>query len=205
MPEENSFHNLLSRLDQGRDDAQTEVFQRFAERLVKLARSRLDDRIRKTTDPEDVMQSVWKSFFVRQQAGKFELQDWGGLWAVLVVMTVRKCGRRSVAAQRVKRDVNRETNQQFTTTDDDSSFSWEAVDRAPTPDEAATLTEMVEQVMAGLDDREQNVLSLRLQGFTVPEISNQVGLTERSVHRKLAAIRERAGKLEPVSQNVRSD
>ena len=48
MSEENSFHDLLSRLDQGQGDAQTEVFLRFAERLVRLARSRLDDRIRKS-------------------------------------------------------------------------------------------------------------------------------------------------------------
>ena len=195
MSDENSFHELLARLKQGHSDAQTEVFQRFAERLVKLARARLDDRIRKTTDPEDVMQSVWRSFFIRQKAGKFELQDWGGLWAVLVVMTVRKCGRRSVAAQRAKRDVTREVNLAAKASDD-SSFRWEAVDRAPTPDEAATLTEMVEQVMAGMDHREQTILSLRLQGFTVPEISAEVDLTERSVHRKLAAIRERTAKLE---------
>ncbi|MCH7727586.1 MAG: hypothetical protein IH991_14035 [Planctomycetes bacterium] len=195
MSDENSFYDLLARLDQGQGDAQTEVFRRFAERLVKLARARLDDRIRKTTDPEDVMQSVWRSFFTRQQAGDFELQDWGGLWAVLAVMTVRKCGRRSVAAQRAKRDVTRESNPQSSATDD-SSFRWEAVDRTPTPDEAATLTEMVEQVMSGLDDREQNIFSLRLQGFTVLEISGQVDLTERSVHRKLAAIRDRATKLD---------
>jgi RNA polymerase sigma factor (sigma-70 family) len=195
MSDENSFHDLLARLDQGQCDAQTEVFRRFAERLVKLARSRLDDRIRKTTDPEDVMQSVWNSFFVRQQAGKFALKDWAGLWAVLVVMTVHKCGRRSVAAQRAKRDVTREMNPQ-SSPPDDSSSGWEAIDRAPSPDEAATLTEMVEYVMAGLDEREQNILSLRLQGFTVPEISEEVGLTERSVHRKLAAIRERATRLE---------
>ncbi|MCH7727765.1 MAG: hypothetical protein IH991_14985 [Planctomycetes bacterium] len=159
MSDENSFHDMLARLDQGQGDAQTEVFRRFAERLVKLARARLDDRIRKTADPEDVMQSVWRSFFTRQHAGKFELQDWGGLWAVLAVMTVRKCGRRSVAAQRAKRDVTRESNPQSSATDD-SSFRWEAVDRDPTPVEAATLTEMVEQVMSGLENREQNIFSL---------------------------------------------
>jgi RNA polymerase sigma factor (sigma-70 family) len=195
MSDDSSFQDLLVRLESDQQDAATEMFNRFAERLVKLARARLDDRIRKSTDPEDVMQSVWRSFFTRQREGKFELQDWGGLWAVLVVMTIRKCGRRSVAAQRAKRDVSRETNPQ-SASNDDSSFRWEAVDREPTPDEAATLTEMVEQVMTGLDEREQNILSLRLQGFTVPEISEQVGLTERSVHRKLAAIRERAAKVD---------
>jgi len=192
---EDSFHDLLARLDQGQGDAQTEVFQRFAERLVKLARARLDDRIRKTTDPEDVMQSVWRSFFTRQQAGKFELHNWGDLWALLAIMTIRKCGRRSVAAQRARRDVTLEVTPQLAATDD-SSLRWEPVDRAPTPDEAATLTELVEQIMTGLDDREQNILSLRLQGFSVPEIALQVKLTERSIHRKLAAIRERASKLD---------
>ena len=39
-----SFHDLMSRLDSGESDAQTDVFQRFSQRLVKLARARLDDR-----------------------------------------------------------------------------------------------------------------------------------------------------------------
>ena len=41
MSEENSFDNLLVRLELGRRDAQTEVFHRFAGRLIQLARARL--------------------------------------------------------------------------------------------------------------------------------------------------------------------
>ena len=121
-----SFHDLMSRLDSGESDAQTDVFQRFSQRLVKLARARLDDRLNRTTDPDDVAQSVWRSFFVRQAEGQFEFKDWGGLWAILTVMTIRKCGRRSVAAQREKRDVNREVAIQGGSSEGSDSLRWSA-------------------------------------------------------------------------------
>ena len=50
--------------------------------------------------------------------------------------------------------------------------------------------------MTGLDNQQREILTLRLQGCTIPEISEQVGLTERTIHRKLAAVKERAAALE---------
>ena len=72
MSDNASFHDLLARLEAEKPDAQTEVFQRFQSRLTRLARARLDDRLRRTTDPDDVAQSVWRSFFVRHGKGQFE-------------------------------------------------------------------------------------------------------------------------------------
>ena len=92
MRNEDSSDVLLAGLDQGHGDLQSEVFQRFAKRLVKLARSRLDDRIRRTTDPEDVMQSVWLSFFVRQSATAGSICGTGATCGPYwLVKTIRKC------------------------------------------------------------------------------------------------------------------
>ena len=41
-----------------------------------MARLRLDSRIRQKVDPEDVLQSVYKSFFLRCGAGQFDLSGW---------------------------------------------------------------------------------------------------------------------------------
>lgn len=71
-----------------------------------LARGRLYPQILQRIDPEDVTQSVFRSFFQRQKAGQFTLRDWGALWGLLVTMTIRKCGRRAdefYAARRDKR------------------------------------------------------------------------------------------------------
>jgi hypothetical protein len=51
------------------------VFQRFAGRLIAPARSRLGDRLRAKVDPDDVVQSVYKSFFLRHANGELDPVD----------------------------------------------------------------------------------------------------------------------------------
>ena len=50
---------------------------------------------RRKLDPEDVVQSVYRSFFGRYQAGQFDLATWDALWSLLTVITVRKCLNRT--------------------------------------------------------------------------------------------------------------
>ena len=188
-----SFTDAVARLQEGDEQAAADVFARFADQLIRLARTRLDARLRKTTDPEDVMQSVWRSFFVRQQKGRFEIENWDALWAVLVVMTVRKCARRAEIMRAAKRDVGREVSDP---TDSQGKFAFQVADSKPTPEQAAILTELIELMMEGLDEREQNILTLRLQGYTFEEIGAQVGRTERTVRRVVSRLRERAAQLE---------
>jgi len=184
MAPEQSFAELMARLQAGDDTAATRVFQRYAQRLIALARSRLDARLRAKVDPEDVVQSAFKSFFLRQAHGDIELKDWEGLWAVLTLITVRKCGRWRERFQTERRNLDAEVS------------SWEALDDEPTPEEAAILAETVEQVMRGLEDRERNMVLLSLQGYTVAEISDQVGRTRRTVQRVLERVRHRLERLQ---------
>src|SRR4051794_31226371 len=86
MSADPAFANLMDRLRTGEQAAAKEIFQRFAWRLVALARTRLDSRIRLKVDPEDVMQSVFKSFFLRQSEGQFDLENWDGLWSLLTLL-----------------------------------------------------------------------------------------------------------------------
>ena len=68
MAADASFDELMVRLRSGEDEAAREVFVRFARRLVGLARHHLDARLTAKTDAEDVVQSAYKSFFVRHSA-----------------------------------------------------------------------------------------------------------------------------------------
>ena len=185
-----SFDELMARLLAGDQSAASQVFNLFTHRLIALARSRLDSQIRGKVDPEDVAQSVWRSFFLRQAEGEFDLADWNSLWGLLVVITLRKCGRQIEHFRAARRDLKREATPPHPT--DSSHTGWEAVAREPTPSEAAILTETVEQLMLELrDDRERQILSLSLQGVRVSAISTQVGLTERTVERVRERVRKR--------------
>jgi RNA polymerase sigma-70 factor, ECF subfamily len=184
-----SFKNLLAQLQNGRSSAASQVFDRFADRLVALARSRMNPQILQRVDPEDVTQSVFRSFFQRQEAGQFRLENWGGLWGLLVTMTVRKCGRRAEEFYAARRDVRRETRGQ--TSPDESSDDFDIQDLRPTPDEGVALTELIEKLMEGLDPRAREALTLRLQGYSVAEISQQIGRTQRTIHRILEGVQRR--------------
>jgi RNA polymerase sigma-70 factor (ECF subfamily) len=189
-----SFDDVIGRLRAGDQDAAAEVYRRFASRLIDLARSRLDSQVRRKVDPESVAQSVFRSFFLRQAKGQFELDDWDSLWSLLVRITLRKCGRRIAAFHAERRDVRREVAS--AALDRTSRLEWEAIARDPTPDEAAQLTETLERLMSRLDQKQQQIVTLRLQGYTVREISREIGCTERSVLRKLELVRDGLKRIE---------
>jgi RNA polymerase sigma-70 factor (ECF subfamily) len=189
MPGSESFDEVIARLRDGDQDAAAEVFHRYARRIVGLARSRLDTGLQARVDPESVAQSVFRSFFIRHGQEQFELTDWDGLWSLLVRITLRKCGRQVAHHRAARRDVQKERG---VAVPEEGSFDqhWEAISRDPTPDEAVALTETVEILMEQLDETQRRVVTLRLQGSTIPEISAEVQRTERTVNRILAHVRE---------------
>src|SRR5262245_50635962 len=110
MTDENSFAGLMERLRWGEDAAAREVFQRFARRLIALARRKFDHQLAHRVDPEDVVQSAFKSFFLRHREGKFQFGDWNGLWSLLTLITIRKCVDRVEYHRAERRDVGREVS-----------------------------------------------------------------------------------------------
>lgn len=196
MAEDSSFEQLITRLHAGDQDAATQLFRRFAYRLIALARSRLDQLTLQKVDPEDVVQSAWRSFFVREANGEFELSSWDGLWGLLVVITLRKCGHCIERFRAACRDVRRErsspapSNDSSTSSANEAAVYCEAIAREPTPYEAAALAETMEQMMARLNERDRQMLTLCLQGYSNLEISLQVGRTERTIRRLLKQVRQ---------------
>jgi RNA polymerase sigma-70 factor (ECF subfamily) len=188
MTDEENFAQLMARLRAGDEVAAAEVFNRFAHRLIALARTQLEDRIRQKEDPEDIVQSAFRSFFRRDREGQFQIDNWESLWGILTVITLRKCGNRVEYFHAARRDIQREAHVPPAA---ETRASWEAVARDPTPSEAAVLAETVEHLLHGLDESDREIVSLHLQGYTAPEISAQVGYAERTVHRTLARIRKR--------------
>jgi RNA polymerase sigma-70 factor (ECF subfamily) len=187
MSDELSFPDLMARLDAGEEDAAAEVFTRFARRLIGLARSRLDTRVRQKVDPEDVVQSVFRSFFLRQAEGRWDLRSWDGLWALLTLITLRKCSRRAGHFRAARRDVQREVN---SAPESENAGAWQALAREPTPEEAVLLTEVVENLLSGLPlPRDRQILELALQGEAASEIARQARCSERTVQRVLGRVR----------------
>lgn len=189
MSPELSLPDLMSRLRQGDPEAARQLFDRFAHRLIGLAQTHLDRRLRGKVDADDVMQSVFKSFFRMQREQALAFSEWDDLWSLLAVITLRKCGHRAAYYKAACRDVRRES--MSFADDDEAEAGWEAIAREPTPLEAMMLGETVADLLRSLDGRDRKLATLALQGYTRMEIAEQVGCTERTVYRVLERLRRR--------------
>jgi RNA polymerase sigma-70 factor (ECF subfamily) len=192
MAPDPDFQALMGRLRQGEPEAARQIFDRFGQRLIALARTRLHGPLRAKLDPEDVLQSVFRSFFRRHAQASFDLDNWDSLWALLTVLTLRRCGFYTRYFRSQCRQLRREAAPALSET---SLASWEAIAREPTPSEAAVLNETVEQLLRGLAGRDRQIVELSLQGYGAAEVSAQVSCSERTVYRLLARVRKRLERL----------
>src|SRR5437588_9221914 len=106
----NSFAEFLARLNSRDDAAAQELFRRFAHQLIALAVRHISAGLRHKVDPEDVVQSAYKSFFFRYGAGKLDVVNWNSLWGLLTLITVRKCAERAAYHRAACRAAGREVS-----------------------------------------------------------------------------------------------
>jgi RNA polymerase sigma-70 factor (ECF subfamily) len=195
MPD--SFAEFLTRLQSQDDEAATELFARFANQLIVLAQRHIGARLRHKVDPEDVVQSAYKSFFCRYGAGNLNVTNWASLWGLLTLITVRKCAERAAYHSAECRDAARE---QPLAPGEEAGAWLQPFDREPTPLEAAVLSEIVAQLLADLDEDERPILELSLQGYTTREISEQLGWAERTVRLLREGIRRQLERMQGESR-----
>lgn len=182
-----SAEQLLARWQQGDEPAAAELFRRYAQRLVSLARSRLSDRLAQRVDAEDVVQSAYRSFFIAAREGRFELEHGGDLWQLLVTIMLHKLHRQVRRNRADKRSVDREESLDDRPTAlrvQPQLFAHE-----PTPIEAVALMDELEQLIKSLNGVEQRMLELRLQGYNLDEIAAATDRSERTVRRLLERIK----------------
>jgi RNA polymerase sigma-70 factor, ECF subfamily len=191
------FAVLMSRLAAGDDRAAAEVFNSFARKILTLARCRLHAALRRKVDPEDVLQSVFRSFFVRQRKGEFAIENWQHLWSILMVMTLRKCCRRVEHYQAACRDVRREVALPPV---DEARAALNLMAAGPTPAEAAVLADLVDQLLSGLSAADRQIVLDHLQGYTIYEASVRSGCAARTVRRVLDRARKRLRRLNDKAQ-----
>jgi RNA polymerase sigma factor (sigma-70 family) len=176
------------------------VWGRYFQELLALARSHLSARIRGREDEEDVLQSMYKSFCLRQRRGDFDLSSRDELWKLLVQITLRKARNTANRHLQGKRDIRREANGAAAPagdSDEPGAFLDQIDTDEPTPAEAALLNEALEQRFQALREPELRLIARKkLEGFTNQEIADDLQCTVRTVERKLERIRAYWGKAE---------
>lgn len=198
MNEPESFRVLITQLRAKDPQGADTLVATYRQRLLALVRSRLDARLLTRVEPDDVLQSALGSFFRRVEDGEFEFSDWNDLWGLLAQIAVRKSHRRSAHHRAQRRDYRREAKDQGAEqSDEPQPLVWQAAAREPTPDEEASLHELLDLLMQALtDDAQRRAVALRLQGCSLAEIAadDSVGLSERTLHRLMDKVKAWLGR-----------
>jgi RNA polymerase sigma factor (sigma-70 family) len=191
MPPPASFVELMQRLEAGDADAAAMVYQRFAHRLLGLARRALSARLQAKVGASDVVQSVFRTFFRGLAKRHLNLDGEDSLWALLAEITLRKCGRWHEHFATRKRSGELTT----ATLPEDVAEEGPADTREPSPADAVQMLDLLEELLDGLDVQEQLICELRLEEHNVAEIARRAGCTEATVFRKLDRIKRRLRRL----------
>jgi RNA polymerase sigma-70 factor (ECF subfamily) len=179
---------LIAQWRTGDERAADELFRRYANRLIAMARSRLSSKLSRRLDPEDVVQSAYRSFFAGAREGQFDIQRGGDVWKLLVAIVLHKLRNQAKHHMADKRSIVAE--QPFGSEDSLLGMQAEVVAQAPTPLTALALVDELEHVMRDLEPEGRRILELRLQGHTQYEISTQTDRSVASVCRTLAWVKE---------------
>jgi RNA polymerase sigma factor (sigma-70 family) len=185
----------ISDLKRGDSRAAEQLWNRYFDQLVNLARNQLKTTPRRTSDEEDVALSVFHSLCRSAEAGRLEqLQDRAELWKLLVAMTQRKVVDHIRHHNRAKRGggtVRGESLWQGQTENSSSGGIEEFGEEMHSPEFLCELQEQHERLMTALaNDTLRQVAAAKMEGFTSSEIAAQLGLSVRSIERKMQLIRQ---------------
>ncbi len=192
MEDKGSVTHWIHAIKKGESAAANALWEHYFDKLVRLARRKLDGMPRRIADEEDVALSAFDSFCRAAAQGRFpDLADRDSLWRLLIQMTARKAVDLIRYNARQKRKVLGESVLGQEESTDAQGFA-QVIGDEPTPEFAAMVTEEYERLLALLEDPELEEIAIaKMEGFKNAEIARQRGCAVRTVERQLHLIRRK--------------
>jgi len=186
-----SVTRFIQRVKLEDPDAAGQIWQRYFQRLLPLARARLRSMPHQSIDEEDVLVSVFDRFFRAASQDRFaNLQDRSDLWQILLMLTERKVAdqyRRATAQKRLDQEVSGRRGRLESA---DTNIE-QVADDEPGPDFIAAFNDRLARAITRLGDTTtREVAILRMEGYQNSEIADRLAVSLSTVERKLRLIRE---------------
>jgi RNA polymerase sigma-70 factor (ECF subfamily) len=169
----------------GDPEAARQLFEQYVDRLVALARRRLSQNLAGRVDPEDIVQSVFRTFFGRLKQGRFHLEEKDDLCKLLVRITVHKTLRQVAFQKAAKRNPQQESGHD----DPHREGIYALLSREPGPEEEVAFLDQLEHFLAELRPDSRKILEMRLQGYTSEEIAKELKISDRKIRRVMERVR----------------
>jgi RNA polymerase sigma-70 factor (ECF subfamily) len=179
-----SDQSLLRRFKLGQGDAATGLYLRYAQRLLALARTKSSPALARRVEAEEIVQSVFGSFFRGAQQGYYDVPAGDELWKLFLVITLNKIRAKGAFYGAAKRDMRK-------TVAFDDAFSTAESDS----DALRLLTLTLDESLAQLPEHYREIVNLRVEGYEVEEIARRTERSKRTVERILQEARQRLSHL----------
>ncbi len=190
MSSSNNVSEWIVQAKEGNATATSHLWQHFYDRLVRAVRRRLQGHHRGVSDEEDIVLSVFDSFYAAVQQGRFpDLSDRDDLWRLLLSMSNRKVidKRRHDLRQR------RGGGVELISLNGDASTSIEIAGNEPSPEMVVMMQESMTRFFSqlGVGDLQELAVA-KLEGYSNAELARRFGCSERTIERRLHLIREKS-------------
>ncbi len=181
--------SLLQRYRRGDDDAATELYMRYAHRLQALTHAQTSNDLKQRVDNEDLVQSIFRTFFRRVARGQYDVPDGEELWKLLLVIGLNKIRSTAVHHRAHKRDVGR------TATGPAALEAQQTQSHQFDETGLVTLELTIEELLSQLPPQYREIVNYRIAGYDVSEIADMTKRSKRTVERILQAFRHQLGDL----------
>jgi RNA polymerase sigma-70 factor (ECF subfamily) len=179
-----SDRSLLMRLREGSEDAATQLYLRYVHRLHALTQAQCSEELARLVDAEDIVQSVFGSFFRAASQGYYDVPAGEELWRLFLVIALNKIRAKGNFYRAAKRDAR-------------LTIHGEGLEdrAAKSDDDLAFLRLTVNEALERLPPQHRQMVNLRIEGYEVAEIAHQTGRSHRTVERILQQARRRLTEL----------
>lgn len=176
---------LVERWRTGDQDAARQLFNRYVDRLSAIARHRIGHRLTARLDPDDVVQSVFRTFFGRVRDGQYSIEEPDDICKLLTKITVNKTLRQIEFQQAACRNPGHETRQG----DNAQERIMELLAGDPSPEATVNFIDEFQNFLNALRRDDRTILELRFQGLDNDEVAQKLGVSDRKVRRVIERVR----------------
>lgn len=176
---------LMRRFRGGEEDAAAALYVRYAKRLQQLATKQTSTELAFRVSSDEIVQSVFRTFFRRVSKGQYDAIEGDALWRLFLVIALNKIRSNAEFHHAQKRDVRKTKSANFdgivrnTESAGDDEVAY------------AVLQMTVEELLADLPEGHASMIRLRIEGHSLPEIAKLTGRAQRTAERVLQAFREK--------------
>ena len=192
MTDTNAISHWIERVKAGDSAAANQIWYHYFDRLVRAVRGRLQGQNRAVSDEEDVVLSVFDSFYEAAQKGRFpDLADRDDLWHLLLRMSARKVVDKRRRDSRQRRGGGVQIRS-ITPPVDDDDRAIEIIGDEPSPAMVLMMQDTIEQFFSHLGvGKLRDLAGAKLEGYSNAEMAERFGCSERTIERRLHLIREK--------------